>query len=79
MRCACCRPTVRALEVRVLSAPQADALAMVQDGRADLALDRLVQIPSENFSNSLRRWGDVVWSAARRFVALLAQGREEAA
>ena len=54
--------------------------------REPLALGQLVQIPSENFSNSLRLWVDVVWSAgrplgpaARRFVELLAQGREDAA
>jgi hypothetical protein len=40
-----------------------------------------VQIPSENFSNSLQLWVDVVWSASRplgaapqRFVDLLVQG-----
>lgn len=39
------------LEVTVLSAPQADALAMVQDGRADLALvfERYGMDPSEGF------------------------------
>ena len=53
--------------------------------REPLALGQLVQIPSENFSNSLRLWVDVVWSAARplgpaarRFVDLLAQQRADA-
>lgn len=49
--------------------------------REALALGQLVQIPSENFSNQLRLWVDVVWAkgraqgpAARRFVELLAPG-----
>ena len=50
--------------------------------REPLAQGRLVQIPSENFSNLVRLWVDVVWAnaralgpAAQRFVALLAQGQ----
>lgn len=50
--------------------------------REPLALGQLVQIPSENFSNSLQLWVGVVWSASRplglaalRFVDLLAQER----